>query len=335
MKEYLQLFIDQEYPPFIDKYLKTKTLERIKSVSQFCGCNYTTLYSPSFFYSRYDHSLVVAHMTWHFTHDKKQTIAALLHDVGTPCFAHSIDYVFGDFLKQESSEKDIIDIIKKDKELLNYLEEDGIILEDLQDLSHYPILENQSPKLCTDRLDGVLYTCYIWLHTHSLEEIKEVYDDIVILTNEEKTIELGFKSKEICEKFVKMVFIYAKELQGNRDKYVMHYISELVKNSVSKMTITLDNLYQKKESEIISIFENHFTSWEYFKKATKVICTNDLPQNFYVSISVKKRNVLLLVKEKNKSVRISKISNFAENIYKSLDDYQDTLYGYINEIEEL
>ncbi len=36
-------------------------------------------------------------MTWHFTHDKKETIAVLLHDVGTPCFAHCIDYVFGDY----------------------------------------------------------------------------------------------------------------------------------------------------------------------------------------------------------------------------------------------
>ena len=109
MNEYLQLFIDEEYPYFIDKYLDTKTLNRLKYVTQFCGCDYTDLYSPLFLYTRYDHSLVVAHMTWHFTHNKKETIAALLHDVGTPCFAHCIDYVFGDYLKQETSEKKITD----------------------------------------------------------------------------------------------------------------------------------------------------------------------------------------------------------------------------------
>lgn len=83
-------------------------MNRLKNISQFCGCDYTHLYSPLFFYSRYRHSLVVAHMTWHFTHDKKETIVSLLHDVGTPCFAHVIDYVFGDFLNQESSEKKIV-----------------------------------------------------------------------------------------------------------------------------------------------------------------------------------------------------------------------------------
>lgn len=100
-------------------------------------------------------------MTWHFTHDNKATIAALLHDVGTPCFAHTIDYVFGDYLEQESSEKDIIELIKNEKELISYLNEDDIFLRYLQDLTKYPVLENKTPKLCTDSLDGVLHTCYI------------------------------------------------------------------------------------------------------------------------------------------------------------------------------
>jgi len=107
MEDYLKLFIDKDYPYFLDKYLHTKTLERIKHVTQFCGCDYTKLYNIRFSYTRYDHSLVVAHMTWHFTKDKTSTIAALLHDAGTPCFAHCIDYVFGDYITQESSEKDI------------------------------------------------------------------------------------------------------------------------------------------------------------------------------------------------------------------------------------
>lgn len=185
MDRYLNIFIDEEYPNFIDKYLTTKTLNRLKHVTQFCGCDYTKLYSPLFSYSRFDHSLVVAHMTWHFTRDKKETLAALLHDIGTPCFAHCIDYVFKDYLNQESSEKSIADMIKKDTELQTLLKRDGLSVEDFESFSPYPILENKSPKLCTDRLDGVLHTCYIWLHTHKLEDIKEVYDGMTVLQNED------------------------------------------------------------------------------------------------------------------------------------------------------
>ena len=96
MEDYLAIFIDEEYTDFLDKYTTTSTLKRLKYVTQFCGCDYTKLYSPLFKYTRFNHSLVVAHMTWHFTHDKKETIVALLHDIGTPCFAHTIDLFLGD-----------------------------------------------------------------------------------------------------------------------------------------------------------------------------------------------------------------------------------------------
>lgn len=161
MTEYLEIFIDEDYPTFIDKYLQTKTLTRLKEVTQFCGCDYTILYNPKFLYTRFDHSLVVAHMTWHFTHDKSETLAALFHDAGTPCFAHTIDYVLGDYVKQESSEIDIYKIMEKDELLLDYLKEDHLTLDSICNLENFSILENKSPRLCTDRLDGVLHTCYI------------------------------------------------------------------------------------------------------------------------------------------------------------------------------
>ena len=253
MNDYINIFIDSEYPKFLDKYLNTKTMERIKYVTQFCGCDYTRLYSPLFLYTRFDHSLVVAHMTWHFTHDKESTIVALLHDVGTPCFAHTIDYVYGDYLNQESSERKIVDMLKDDEEIINYLKEDGISLNCLNDLTKYPLLENKAPRLCCDRLDGVLHTCYIWLHTHKLSQIKEVYDDMCVLNNEDNVMEIGFNNVSIALKFCQMVSIYAKELQGNKDKYVMKYISELVKKASEKRLITLDDLYSKKEEEIVQV----------------------------------------------------------------------------------
>lgn len=335
MQEYLTLFQDKEYPYFLDKYLKTKTLTRIKHVTQFCGCDYTKLYNPKFLYTRFDHSLVVAHMTWHFTHNKIETIAALLHDIGTPCFAHCIDYVFGDFLNQESSEKDRIEIIKKDKELLKYLEKDNITINSLKDLSLYPILENKSPKLCTDRLDGVLHTCYIWLHTHALEEIKEVYDDLTLLINEEGRKELDFKTVNIALKFVSMVQIYAKELQGNKDKYVMKYISEVVGKAYKKGWITIDDLYTKPEKEIITILSSYIPSFFKFREATKVIGCKQKPIGFFISFATKKRNVIPLVRIRDKGKRITDVSKEARQDYTVLEQYQDEPYAYIETIQEI
>ena len=336
MDEYLNIFIDKEYPTFIDKYLNTKTLNRLKNITQFCGCDYTKLYSPKFLYTRFDHSLVVAHMTWHFTHQKKETIAALLHDAGTPCFAHCIDYVFGDYINQESSEKSIIDIIEKDSELLSYLKADGIKLTDLEELNNYHILENKSPRLCTDRLDGVLHTCYIWLQTHSLRKIKEVYDNIEVLENEDGIFEIGFQSIEIANKFVDMVFNYATELQKNIPKYIMKYISEIIKIVVAKNLISYEDLYTMKESEICKIIKTNFLSWSTFENATILVNTNELPKdNFFVSFETKKRNVIPLVKVKTKISRINEVSEYASNIYQNFISFKDAKYAYIEEIRTI
>lgn len=333
MKEYLDIFIDKEYPSFIDKYLNTNTMNRIKHVTQFCGCDYTDLYDQLFLLTRFDHSLVVAHIVWHFTHDKKATVVALLHDSGTPCFAHTIDYVLGDYLKQESSEISIVDIAKKDKVLLKHLKEDDVSLDDLCDMSKFPILENKSPRLCADRLDGILHTCYIWLHTHSLEEIKEVYEDLCILTNEDNVEEIGFKTKAMANKFARMVRVYAEELQGRRNKYVTKYISEVIKIAFNKGLITLNDLYTKKETDIVEIIKNNFDSWNKFSKAKKVLGSDTKPDDYSVSFETKKRNSIPLVLTKDGAKRINDICKKAKKTYQMIEDFKDKKYAYIKGIK--
>lgn len=336
MEEYLNIFIKDDYPDFINKYLNTKTMKRLKYITQFCGADYSNLYSPKFLYTRYFHSIVVACMTWHFTHDKKETIAALLHDIGTPCFAHCIDYVFGDYIEQSSSELKTSSVVKEDKELLEILESDGIELEELDDLSNYQILENKSPKLCTDRLDGVLHTCYIWLHTDSIDKIEEVYQDMTVLINEDGKKEIGFKTIEQAENFSQLAHTYAKELRGNTDKYVMNYISEIIKQAVSKKLITLDDLYNKREEEICEILDRNFKSWKEFRNANDIERTEEEPNNtFYVSLNVKLRNTIPLVETPEGARRITEVSDKARRLYQNLDDYHDSKYAYVKTIRTI
>ena len=275
-------------------------------------------------------------MTWHFTHDKKETIAALLHDAGTPCFAHCIDYVFGDYVNQESSEKKISDIVLQDKEILQFLKEDNIDLVDLDDFSRFQILENKSPKLCTDRLDGVLQTCYIWLHTHSLEQIKEIYNNMVILKNEDGNLEIGFCDLKIAEKFVCMVYNYAKELQRNTDKYVMKYISEIVKLAVQRNLVSLEDLYTKREKDICDIFAANFLTWSIFNEASTLVQSEIEPSGvFYISFDTKKRNAIPLIQTPYGSRRITEVSDKALEKYNELREYKDSKYAYVKKIRRI
>ena len=343
LKRYLKAFEEKNNDPyFLKKYYSASslseyknTLQRIKYISVYCGCDYTNIYNPLFHYSRFYHSLVVANMTWHFTHNKKETIAALFHDAGTPCFSHTIDYLLGDSKNQESSERSIIEVLKNDKLTIDLLKSDGIELDELNDLLNNPILENKSPKLCTDRLDGVFGTCFIWLHTHKLSEIKEVYDDLTVLENEYGIPEIGFKSIEYAEEFSKMVEVYANELQSNRDKFVLQYIADIVKLAVNNNLISLEDLYKLKERDLVELFRNNFSSWYEFKTSSKVISANKKPNNYSISVEAKKRNVIPLVKVNNKIIRIDEVSKLAHKIYKNIDNYNDKKYGYVKNIKTL
>ena len=83
IKKYHKI-LSPDYPDFIDKYLALPILARLKGVGLLCGTDWTKLYKNRFHYSRLDHSVGVALIIWHFTHDKVQTLAGLFHDASTP-----------------------------------------------------------------------------------------------------------------------------------------------------------------------------------------------------------------------------------------------------------
>ena len=57
-----------------------------------CGTIYSKMYNQMW-YSSLEHSIAVALIIWHFTKDKKQTLSGLFHDIATPVFKHSIDFM--------------------------------------------------------------------------------------------------------------------------------------------------------------------------------------------------------------------------------------------------
>lgn len=332
LKNYFTILCDNDYPNFINKYLEVKELVRLKGIGQFCGCDYTKLFHIKFWYSRYDHSLATALMTWHFTKDKVQTIAALYHDLGTPVFSHSIDFMLGDSIKQESSELDVKEIIMNSKEIKEKLLEDNIDVNLICDLKKYTIIENKKPKLCVDRLDGILHTVFIWLNKWTIEQVAEVYKHIVVLTNEDQELELGFDSKESGELFYEAVHLYSMVLQENEDKYTLSYIANATNYLIQKKVIQYNDLYQLSENEVINKFNETIPSWSTFENATCIIRTEEEPQAFSVSLEAKKRTVLPICNVNGNNVRLNKLS---DNVISKIEDYnnfKDSKYAYIEGI---
>lgn len=96
--------LSKEIPDFLIEYANVKEMQRLKGISMVSACEHTKLIPYNFFHTRYEHSIGVALIVWNFTKDKKQTIAGLYHDIATPSFSHVVDYLHGDYEKQETTE---------------------------------------------------------------------------------------------------------------------------------------------------------------------------------------------------------------------------------------
>lgn len=257
MKEYLEILKYDKLPNFFDKYFNVPSLIRLKNIGYFCGMDYASkeIYDFSGYVSRYDHSLTVALITWMCTKDKRTTLAALFHDISTPCFSHVIDYMNKDYEVQESTEQYTKEILNNDKYLLKCLKEDDILLEDIIDFKKYTIVDINRPKLCADRLDGVILTGLFWTKNLTIENVKDIIDNIEVFRNEEDEKEIGFKSKKIAELVVdinKSIDIYC---HSKEDIYMMELLASITKKAIDRNIITYEDLYKLDEEKLMNILE--------------------------------------------------------------------------------
>ena len=115
-----------DFPQWLHPFLETEAVQRLKDVGMNCGMEYTRFpvhRELKGCYSRYEHSVGTALILWHFTHDRKQTVAGLLHDISTPAFAHVIDFVNHDHMNQESTEASTRQVIEQSESLCALLKE--------------------------------------------------------------------------------------------------------------------------------------------------------------------------------------------------------------------
>lgn len=336
VRKYFKI-LSKEFPEFLNDYINTPEMQKQAGISVSCGTIYSKMYNQMW-YSSLDHSVAVALIIWNFTKDKKQTLSGLFHDIATPVFKHTIDFMNKDYEKQESTEELTTKIISESKEIMNLLNRDGIRIDEVSDYHIYPIADNDTPKLSSDRLEytlsnGLGATEKIW----ELEDIEEIYTNIVIFKNEDDIDELGFKNKKIAEKFVHTMSKLSRMYRREKTVFSMQFLADIMKKMSQRNFINIDDLYNLSEKEVIEKIENCnydnisecFNIW---RNATKINTSDTLPINkYFVSIEkMKVRYINPIVKDNGKYERIYNISESAkEDIEKTLN-YKTVKYTYLD-----
>ena len=359
ISQYFEILCPQnDYPDFLDRYIQLPVMQRLSGVGLLCGTDWTALYHNRFYYSRLDHSKGVALIVWHFTHDKAQTIAGLLHDISTPVFSHVSDFRKGDALTQTATEEPTARIIREDVELGKLLAEDGLTAAQVEDYHIYPIADNEIPQLSADRLEYMFPSGMALDGSWTMEEIKLCYNDLTILKNEGGADELGFRTLEIAELYCEHFCMIGHILQLNENKLALHMLGQIMNmaekagilNETDFMTLSEKEVMEKlnrhcetqpKQSTHAYILSRYYRT---FRTMTKIEHTNQpLPESDYfcVNLKVKQRyiNPLVLaprVKDDmslsgltGQSRRLSEVSEKVRRIINDFKTFSDTAYGCV------
>ena len=250
MERLLKIY-HHELPRFLREFAATPPMRRLRDVGMNCGCEYTKF--PRFAdigpYSRYDHSLGVALIVWHFTGDMAQALAGLFHDVTTPVFAHVVDFLNGDHLRQESTEAGVEECLKASPEVLELLNRYGLTVEQVSDYHIYPIADNDSPALSADRLEYTLGNLLNYGFA-DLSIVRGFYEDLTVGQDERGNPELVFRSPEIAAAFTSAALKNAHVYVADEDRFAMQTLAELLRFALEHGVLERSDLHTTEPAVI-------------------------------------------------------------------------------------
>lgn len=138
--------------PVLIALIKSKTLQRLKKISQF-GIPDEYYHVKNFY--RYEHSVGVMILIKKLGGSLEEQIAGLLHDVSHTAFSHIVDWVVGeagDETYQDTKHEDII----QSGEISRILKKFHYNPKRISDYHNFRLLERDIPNLCADRVDYAL-----------------------------------------------------------------------------------------------------------------------------------------------------------------------------------
>ena len=320
-----RLDIYQKNPPaFLSPFLSAKERQRLKGVNRHCGREYTSfpMFKDLSHYSRFNHSVGVSLLLSRFTTDPKIILSGLFHDIATPAFAHVIDFLLGDHLKQEATESKTEHFINNSPIIQTGLQNLGLSTKDVSNYHLYPLADNDSPRLSADRLEYTLSNT-LNFGLGSKDDILKILNDLVILKSEDNLVERGFRTENTAylrsELSLKCGEIYTMD----EDRYGREYLAHVIKKAINNRVLSFDDLYTSEDRVIQKLMDNpstknSFISFTSLSKVTR--CKEGNP--FSYKINAKKRFIDPLIQNKGRASFVFPDLKKERDAFKSLSfDY--------------
>lgn len=291
MKELIPISycLDEELPSWWGRAISSSAMQRLKDVGMNCGLEYTKFskFAGIYGYSRYTHSLGVAKIVWRFSHDEKQTLAALYHDIATPCFAHVVDFLNGDYVNQESTEDLTSFIIKGDGDIQSLLRELGLTTEDVDDYHRFPIADTSSPSLSADRIE---YTFSNSLNLLKLEaeKLEKIYVHLVL--NSQGLLE--FDDYDCALSFGRFSLRCGAIYCCDEDRYSMEVLSRLLSRAIKEGAIERKDLMGREPVLIRKLMSSSLKQeWINYTEMAALEFADSPKSDKWLKVDAKKRYI--------------------------------------------
>lgn len=320
-----------EFPAFLRALADAPAMRRLEDIGMNCGCEYTNfpIYRHLGPHSRYDHSVGVGLIVWHFTHDPAQAAAGLFHDLPTPVFAHVVDFLRGDYLTQEATEDGTFASITHSAEIMAALEKTGIDPADIGNYHRYPIADNDAPRLAADRLEYTLSNM-VNFGCATRQETAAFYGDLCLTPNEDGAPELSFRSGDTALDFSLRALTLSRLYESNEDRYAMQMLSELLGRALQLGAVSEEDLYTTETAVIQKLRGDARTAadWErYCSLAFVKSAARPSDDGPWRQIRVKRRYIDPLVARQGRLSAVSPVYRDALTKYRA-EALSDWLCGY-------
>ncbi|MCL2124511.1 MAG: hypothetical protein FWH33_00795 [Oscillospiraceae bacterium] len=326
---HISIYADEEQK-IINELINTPEMQRLGDVGMHCGCEYTSLPAyrhERYRYSRLIHSIGVSRIVFSFTNSIIQAVAGLLHDIATPVFAHAIDFMNNDHEAQASTEHGTLRHILGSAHIMQVLSDRGIDPDVVSNYHIYPIADNDTPMLSADRLEYTLGNGYL-LNGYELDQVKRMYDDLIVAENEHGAQELCFQSFDIARDFAEMALRNSRLYVSDEDRFAMQKLAEIIREAIKSGILDHGDL-QTTESEVVSKLKSNRKSneaWEAYRNIASVSTSPAaLCDRYCVNVPSKKRYIDPLVATASGVKRISKID---AEIKGSIASFLDLDFNY-------
>lgn len=327
-REYLSV-LSPEFPAWLLRYIAAPEMQRLSGVSMVNGIEYSSLYNFEHTNTVFAHSIGVALIVWRFTHDKKQTLAALFHDIANPAFKHCIDFMNGDSETQESTEERTSQIIRNSRAIMRQLKRDGILAGEVSDYHLFPLADNAAPNLAADRLEYTLSNGLFLYGTWDIDQVRRFSDNITVLKNENNIDELGFRDLDVARDFTLNSLPFFEDVRSNNGRAILQFYADILKSMELHDYLTIDDLYTMNEREIIDWIlscgdKTISNAFREFQRATSVYGSNVQKKDRYcTSVKTKTRYVVPLVASEDDEGTDQRVTELSKTVDRAIKNFVD------------